>query len=243
MQEETMNGIGELAGNENIVIDYSDEDIIIIDNTKKLSEPNPTRTKMNIIAIVKKGRVFINVNGKNVTLAENQLLLYPPQTTLSDFMFSADFDFKAIFLTNRIIQDFLHEKATVWNEMMYIHKMNVITLKPSSINFFFNFYDAMHICFEAKPDENPYKKEVIQSLLRSALLELCGTLKTMMPQGGTNRRRQADVLFQRFAGTVQKTIRLPQETERNSFCCFQYKCYISYEKGRGVSRGLSAVFI
>ena len=36
MQEETMNGIGELAGNENIVIDYSDEDIIIIDNTKKL---------------------------------------------------------------------------------------------------------------------------------------------------------------------------------------------------------------
>lgn len=198
---------------------------------------------MNITAIVKKGRVLINVNGKNVTLAENQLLLYPPQTTLSDFMFSADFDFKAIFLTNRIIQDFLHEKATVWNEMMYIHKMNVITLKPSSINFFFNFYDAMHICFEANPDENPYKKEVIQSLLRSALLELCGTLKTMMPQGGTNRRRQADVLFRRFAGTVQKAIRLPQETERNSFCCIQYKCYISYEKGRGVSRGLSAVFI
>lgn len=181
-----------------IVVDYSDDDITIIDNMKKLAEPTPMRLRMNAIAIVKRGKVQLKLGGHDITLGERQLLLCPPNTVFTDFMSSPDFEFKAVFLTTRIIQSFLREKMSVWNEMMYVHKAHVITMDERDVNFMYCFYETLRILIEAPADDYPYYNDVVQSLLRCAILGLCGSLKRRMPALPPMAQSHADGLFQRF---------------------------------------------
>lgn len=199
--------IQELAEQKLITVDYSDDDIIIIDNIKQLAEPNPTRIRMNIIAIAKQGRAQISVNGHNIMLGENQLLLCPPGTMFTDFLFSADFEFKALFLTNSIIQSFLREKINIWNEMMYIHKMHVVSMEPRDVNFFYSFYDIIRQLIDAPTEKYPYRTETIQAILRGAILGLCGALKMMMPEQSVASHAHGDTLFQRFLDLVNSSQR------------------------------------
>lgn len=194
--------IRELADKRLIVVDYSDDDIIIIDNIKQLAEPNPTRIRMNVIAITKTGKAQISLGNQTVTLAENQLLLCPPNTTFTDFMFSPDFEFRAIFLTNRIIQSFLREKMSIWNETMYINKMHVVTLQPRDVDFMFYLYNALRLLIDAPENTYLYKTETIQGLVRSAILGLCGVLKARMPVKEEGKHSNGDNIFQRFLDLV-----------------------------------------
>ena len=95
-------------------------------------------------------------------------------------MISPDFNLKGMFLTNTILQSFLREKMSVWNEMMYIRRMHVMTLRnDDELLFYTHFYEMLRLCIDSHTD-NPYRTEVIQALLRSAILGLCGRLKKML---------------------------------------------------------------
>lgn len=191
-----------LADKQMIVVDYSDDDIIIIDSIKQLAEPNPTRIRMNVIAVAKKGRAEVSFGDQRVTIGENQLLLCPPNTVFNDFMFSPDFEFRAIFLTNSIIQSFLREKMSVWNETMYINKMHVVTLQPRDIDFMFHLYSTLQILIDAPDDTYLYKSETIQGLVRSAILGFCGVLKSRMPKKEKEKQTHGDNIFQQFLDLV-----------------------------------------
>lgn len=191
-----------LAEKELIKVNYSDDDIIIIDNIKKLAEPSPTRIHMNVIAVAKQGKAQITLGDQVVMLGESQLLLCPPNTVFTDFMFSPDFEFKAIFLTNRIIQSFLHEKMSIWNETMYVYKKHVITLNPRDISYMYSFYNMLQISIDAPTDEYIYRTECIQGMLNAGILGLCGLLKVMMPEKEEAKRTQGDNLFQQFLDMV-----------------------------------------
>lgn len=198
-QEMTINS---LANSQTIVVDYSDEDIIIVDSIRQLAEPSDTRIKMNMIAAARKGKAQCRLGGQQLSLGANQLLVCPPNSSFSDFMFSPDFEFKALFLTNRIIQSFLREKMNVWNEMMYVYKTHVVTMNPRDIEFITQFTDTVELVIESPADYHPYRVEVIQSLLRSGILGLCGMLKKMVPSQVKAENNHASTLFQRFLDLV-----------------------------------------
>lgn len=194
--------IMELADKQLIVVDYSDDDIIIIDNIKQLAEPNPTRIRMNVIAIAKTGKAQISFGDQSVTIGENQLLMCPSNTVFTDFMFSPDFEFRAIFLSNRILQSFLREKMSVWNETLYINKMHVLTMEPRDVNWMFYIYNALRMLIDAPENTYLYKTECIQGLVQCAILGLCGVLKTMMPATDATGKSHASSIFQQFLNLV-----------------------------------------
>ncbi len=197
--------IQELVDKQMVVIDYSDDDILIIDNLKQLTAPSSARIKMNVIAIANKGKAQISLNGHPIMFHENQLLLCPPNTVFTDVLASPDFQFEAMFLTNRIIQSFLREKVSIWNEMMYIHKMHVVPMSEHAVSYFFGFYGVLRMLIETPRNENPYLPEMIQLLIRSALLGLCGALKMMMPTDMSAGRKQAYIIFQRFLNMLSNS--------------------------------------
>lgn len=204
--------IKNLAEQQLIVIDYSDDDVIIIDNIKQLAEPNPTRIKMNMVAIAKKGKAQVLFNGSSITFSANQLLICPPNTLFTDFMFSPDFEFKAIFLTNRIIQSFLRDKINIWNDMMYVVRRHVFTMQPIDVEFFSRYYDLLRLLIDAPADQYPYRTESIQSLLRGAFLGLCGALELLLKQENATQEtasasaasphRHSTTLFRHFLDLV-----------------------------------------
>jgi len=178
---------------------YSDEDIVIIDNVRKLIEPQIARMNMNMLVLCIEGRAEGNLNGMRIGIHRNQVTICPPNVTLSDFMVSPDFEFKAMFLTTRILQSFLREKMSIWNEVMYVHHMHVLTMEDSDFSYYKNFYEMLRQCIDM--NENlPFRIDIIQSLLRAAFLALCGRMQMKKAEeiNIVARGQAGDNLFQRF---------------------------------------------
>ena len=168
-----------LAESKDIHIGYSDEDIIIIDSIQKFAEVTAAHVAMNVVAICINGKIQGIMNGQEMELHKNQIAVMPPNITVSDMMFSPDFDLKAMCFTNTMLQAFLREKMNVWNEVMYIHHNHIFDINEEDMPFFSNFYDMFRHSTEANAD-NPYRNEIIQSLLRCGILQLCGTFKQLL---------------------------------------------------------------
>jgi AraC-like DNA-binding protein len=165
-----------LANNEDVQIGYSDSDIVVIDSIQQFTEVNTAHVAMNAVVICTNGKVQAQMNGLQMELHKNQVAIIPQNVTVTDVMISPDFNLKAMFLTNRILQSFLREKMNIWNDMMYIQRHYVVTMDEDEIIFYTHFYDMLTLAI-AKGKDNPLHTDVIQSLLRSAILALCGAMK------------------------------------------------------------------
>lgn len=168
-----------LADNEDVQIGYSDSDIMVVDSIQKFAEVSAAHVAMNAIVICTQGKVQGMMNGRQMELRQNQVAVIPQNIMVTDVMVSPDFNLKAMFLTNRILQSFLREKMTVWNDMMFIQHHHIVTMEEDEILFYSHFYDMLTLAI-ARGKENPFRTEIIQSLLRSAILGLCGAMKQMI---------------------------------------------------------------
>ena len=183
-----------LTSNERVQIGYSDGDIIVLDNVQKLSEIKNTRIPLIAIVICLNGSVRALVDGQDMPLHEKQVAIIPQNVNMSDFIVSPDFNVKGLLLTNRVLQSFLHEKMQVWNNMMYVHRMNVLDLDDEDMRFYSHFHEMFRLSIErTKP--HPYRAEVIQSLLRALVTGLCGTMSIDLP---ASDKITASIHFQKF---------------------------------------------
>ncbi len=190
-----------LADNEDIQVGYFDNDIMFVDSIQQFTEVSHAHVSMNTIVICTQGKVQGVMNGEAVELHKNQVAIYPKNITAADVMVSPDFNMKGMFLTNRILQSFLREKMSVWNEMMFIHRHYIVTMDDEKITSYTQFCDMLaHSIKHGK--ENPYFTDIIQSMLRSAILAICGAMKMTMPATG-NGVSSADGYFQRFMDLLQ----------------------------------------
>ena len=168
-----------LADNEDIQIGYSDNDIVVVDSIQQFAEVKTAHVAMNAVVICTNGKVQAQMNGIQMELHKNQVAIVPQNVTVTDVMVSPDFNLKAMFLTNRILQSFLREKMNIWNDMMYIHRHHIVTMDEDEMLFYTHFYDMLTLAI-TKGDNYPLKTEIIQSLLRAAILGLCGGMKKML---------------------------------------------------------------
>ena len=175
MQQEEIT-LQTLTDNEDIQIGYSDNDIVIIDSIQKFAEISAAHVSMNAIAICTQGKVKGTMNDKEIELHQNQVAIIPQNVVVTDLMVSPDFDLKAMFFTNRILQSFLRERMPIWNDVVYIRRMHVVTMEDDDMQFYTYFYEMLRMCFY-KGADHPFRTDIIQSLLRSAILGLCGALK------------------------------------------------------------------
>ena len=192
-----------LADNEDIQIGYSDNDIVVVDSIQQFAEVKTAHVAMNAVVICTNGRIQAQMNGIQMELHKNQVAIVPQNVTVTDVMVSPDFNLKAMFLTNRILQSFLHEKMNVWNDMMYVHRNHIVTMDEDEILFYTHFYDMLTLAIE-RGKENPYHTEIIQALLRSAILGLCGAMKWML-SSDHHETHTADTHFQRFLDLLHST--------------------------------------
>lgn len=205
--------IQSLANNEDVQIGYSDNEIVVVDSIQQFTQISSAHVAMNAIVICTSGKAQAQMNGIQMELHRNQIGIIPQNVTVTDVMVSPDFDVKGLFLTNRILRSFLNEKISVWNDMMYIHRQHIVTMDEDEILFYTHFYDMLTLTIE-KGKENPYHTEIIQALLRSAILGLCGTMKWMLladnsPLGSAAWQRQelssGKSHFQRFLDLLHST--------------------------------------
>ena len=135
---------------------------------------------MNAVTICTRGKAMGTINGKTIEVHKNQVAIIPHDVIVTDIMISPDFDMKVMLFTNRILHSFLHEKVNIWNDVVYIHRMHVITMEDDDLRFYTNLYEMLSLCFYKEEECFPFRTDVIQALLRGAILGLCGALKHRM---------------------------------------------------------------
>ena len=205
MQQEEVT-IQTLTDNEGIQVGYSDNDIVIIDSIQKFAEISAAHVSMNAIAICTQGKVQGTLNGKMIELHKNQVAIIPQNVVVTDLMVSPDFDLKAMFFTNRILQSFLREKMSIWNEVVYIRRLNVVTLEDDDMQFYTYFYEMLRMCFY-RGDNHPFRTDIIRSLLRAAILGLCGGLKQRILTDEVSPETSiANNHFQRFLDLLHSVV-------------------------------------
>ena len=183
---------------EDIQIGYLDKDIVLVDSIQKYVEVSSAHLSMNVIVFCIKGKIQALMNGQRLDLQEGQIAIVPPNVTVTDIMISPDFNLKAMFFTNRILQSFLREKISVWNDMMYIHRQYVFTLSDDHIDLYNHFYDMLLLSFSQKFNSR-YHTDIIQSLFKAAILVCCGMLdQNLVSDSKVGHEKTADYHFKRF---------------------------------------------
>ena len=188
-----------LTHNEDVQIGYSDNDIVVVDSIQQFTEVRSAHVAMNAIAICTQGKIQAQMSGSTMELHKNQIAIMPQNVMVADVMVSPDFDMKAMFFTTRILQSFLREKMHVWNDLMYIHRQHILTMDDVEIRFYTHFYDMLTLVIKEGKDK-PFCTDIIQSLLRGAILGLCSSLMLKRHTAAITMTRQSasNIHFQRF---------------------------------------------
>lgn len=199
---------GEFAQSAEISANFLDEDILIIDNVKVLANPDPVRLQMNMIASCQKGNLRMEVNGKVVEVSENDIFVCPPNSVIDILEVSPDFACVALCVTNRGMQNILHSHISVWNRAMYINKVSIVRMTEDEMLFYAKFTDLVRLCLDPKRMENsswnPYRREIVETLLKSALLALCNAFSTELQAVEKPNTTTSDI-FDRFLEMLQQS--------------------------------------
>lgn len=181
-----------------LTVGYSDNDLVLFDSVKLLVAPQSSRLQMNIIAFCTQGKIQIDLNGSTIVFEANQIMACPSNVSFSNIMMSPDFEFKALFISDKMLQEILRTRMNSWMNLLCVRKSHVATLGAVEIGFLVRFYEMLKVSFDER-DNNPYTSEIIESLLRGGFLSLLGFLMTqfgeIFPQVG---RKSTEMVFQQF---------------------------------------------
>ena len=78
--------IQSLTGNEDILVGYSDNDIVIVDSIQKFAEISAAHVAMNAIAICTRGKVQGMLNGQAIELRKKQVAIIPQNVIIANPM-------------------------------------------------------------------------------------------------------------------------------------------------------------
>ena len=186
---------GEVEMN-NYQIDYADGEVAILDHVRDLSILFPLKINTNIIAICISGNLTMTINSKSVEVSKGDVLLFPSNLRLENSHFSEGFECKALSLTDRILQGLIRDKMEIWNHAVYVCQKYVIRMSDSCKREF-GYYDAL-IRSKVKGQNTAANNEVIRTIIRALLLELCEFLNQIIEPQHERRVSQGKLLFNRF---------------------------------------------
>lgn len=200
---------GEFSHSAEISASYLDEDILIIDNIKMLANPDPVRLQMNMIASCQRGYLKVDINGRITEVNKNDVFVCPPNTMLDILEVSSDFACTAMCVTNHGMQNILRSHVNVWNRAMYVNKVSVIRMTEDEMAFYAKFTELVRLCLDTRSMEhstwNPYRREILETLLKSALLALCNAFTVELLDKEMKTVSSTSDIFERFLEMLQQS--------------------------------------
>lgn len=185
--------------------DYLDDNLMIIDNVRVLGVPGGIRPNMNIIAICNKGKLQTTINDEPFEVRGPQVFICPAGTVIGELMVSPDFEYVALCITSRALQQFLRSHVNVWNEIVYVRQQRIFGMNDVDVRFYEKIYDLVRLCLEypGQGSEKGNRREVLQAFLSAALIGLCNLLQRQV-QTEMPLPRQNLSLFNRFLDLLQR---------------------------------------
>ena len=177
--------------------DYSDGDIIIIDDIKRIPTDAPLHIDMILLLICTGGRARVSINGKPHGVDSGEMLVCPPNVYIEDYLISPDFGCKIIGLSYPALQRMLHANKQIWEMTLAVTESPVFKIDDQSRQLMTNYYALLH--FKLRHPDSPYRAETIRALFQSIFYDLCGLVLSRRTTASPNAAmRHGDLLVRRF---------------------------------------------
>ena len=202
---QTVQTIGLEQLKERNLIDYTDGDIVIIDDLKSLPVEGSLKLDMIFALLCVKGKLQLDVNGKTYLVHADEIIIAPPNVFVDNYMISPDFESKILGLSYNTIQQMLYASKDIWNTMMYVSKNPIFHLSEEDLLLLDHYYAVFRL--KISQPHHAYYKEVMKSLFQSFFYELCGIINRSMQSGKEDESmKQADLLFKKFIELLSENV-------------------------------------
>lgn len=161
--------VAAMSVNEGLV-KYNDDELVIVDNLREIPQFGSGKIDFNVVAACITGRMLLEVSGQPTTVNAQQIFICHPHVVLSNLMISPDFECMVMCLSDRLLRSILQSQMLIWNNMLYKQRYCIIEIPADR----FGLYNELR--YQWLNEDNPFKREILVSLLRVALLELCHQL-------------------------------------------------------------------
>ena len=152
------------------LVKYNDDELVIVDNLREIPQFGSGKIDFNVVAACITGRMLLEVSGQPTTVNAQQIFICHPHVVLSNLMISPDFECKVMCLSDRLLRSILQSQMLIWNNKLYKQRHCIIDIPADR----FGLYNELR--YQWLNEDNPFKREILVSLLRVALLELCHQL-------------------------------------------------------------------
>lgn len=201
--EQLLNRVELSAEKSNVSPDYQDEDILFIESLERMPGVYESKLFANILCFCNRGNLEVDINASRYSVHEGEVLVCPSGVVVNSIMVSPDIKFTILALTDRIMRELLSTNLDVWNRAVYVRKEHIFRKEASSEeelqrhqNMVNHFLSLLRDLMSNRA--NPFRREMIHSLLTVALLGFCVRLKESEQENEGNTGTQAAILFNRF---------------------------------------------
>lgn len=184
----------------NLFVDYTEGDVVILDNVMDLVHLHPPKQNSSMIVFCRGGNAKIQASNSNVEMGKGDVLFCPTQTDITGCQSNADFTCNVLCLADHIIQGLLHDKADIWHRAVYTNKLNLIHLTDAGQEEFGYYYALIQSKTRLREQQAPY--EILQALIRALLLDLCYQLDGANVMVSEQKLSQGKMLFNKFLKLV-----------------------------------------
>ena len=184
-------------------VEYSADGILLIKDIRRITRPDndSVTIDMTIVVVCLKGRMTVTIDNTRHTMTRNQVLFLQPNSVVSDYQLSDDFESRALVFSLGTIENSIYLRRKIWDNISYLRLHPVVPLSEDDIRIFKHYYGIATANLQTD-DDNLYKQEIISHQLRSLVYEfLLLTDRLIAEQSeATKERKQTsyDGLHRRF---------------------------------------------
>lgn len=177
-------------------VDYNDGDIAIISDIERVSHVGPARGNMYTLVTCGGGHLAVLVAGSRYDLGQGDVLFCVPGAIVEVLERSDDLRGAVLCITNRLVMGMLGGSISVWSRVLYVDGKVLYHIGGESVDGLLLYAGIM----ERKLSEasQPYQREIVQSILRAILFEMCRFMVAGTRPSGDYRVCQAKVIFGKF---------------------------------------------
>ena len=184
----------------NLVIEYNDDDVQVLDCIKDISQLYPLKSTTNIIALSRSGHAKISSGGRIISFGKGDLLICPPNIRLEDSEYTDDFECRVLCLSDHIIRELLRDKIDVWHQAVYVNQLYVVSISEVCNEEFMFYLSLIRSKIMNRQEQSP--REILMTLVRIQLLEICWILANRPETESNQKLSQGKILFNRVLGLV-----------------------------------------
>lgn len=137
------------------------------------------------------------MNGRQITVRERELSIVQSHVSVGNLMVSPDFQCRIACMSDRLVKQQLRGYITIWNRALYVNNTNIFRIpEDQPLEQTGHFYELVNFYF-TRPRKR-FRQEVIGSLLRCFLLDICELMEEQTAVETSSVHSQGDQLFNRF---------------------------------------------